>query len=995
MLRTVLRIMVLFIACSHVVKTKEYLAVRDWGPAQNVDLAMIQAAAQTLDGYLWFGSPAGLYRFNGHDFRSFDPRPGDHEELPHITALLADREGPLWIGTQSEGLYRFTNGQTITYGAAEGLTNDRIKCLYQDGTGTVWVGTDGGGAFRWTGTRFEPLKLSGAPNLLHPTAFGEDSRGRFWVGTFRDGAFRLSGEQIDFHLKTVPTVRGIRSGPDGRLWFLTMRGPAWLDGDRVQRIEVPTSEGTITNRVYVTSVTQDRSATFWIGTLRGLLRLGTEGPSFVDGSDTLGNGLVTAVFADREGSIWAGTEVGALHQIRRQKIKIVPPFENGLQSVLTLDSDPEGRLWVGGSEGLVAWRAERRVWSPSRESAAAQEICATGRDAEGRRWFAQRFGNWGYLDGDQAVIIPSQRLTTAQRSPTFFLQTRNHGFLAGTPDHFVRIQQDHSLVAMTNLGLSHFGINCAHESPDGSLWVGTSYGLNRIRNGTVSSYIRLPQRPMEVVTSITGDADGTLWISSFRGLWRWRNDTFFAFGPEHGLPARTASLVDDGHGSLWINAGSLIRRISKDQLNAVADGRQNLATSTSWDREDGLASPIRAGASYGAVLPDGQVCFGTDAGIAFLHRHDPLPNDIPPTPIIEYLIANGEVQDWSTRGGSAPRRIVLPPGYQRVEIHFTALSFRSPSRVTYAHRLLGLAPDWESSQTHRFASFRALPPGTYNFEVQATNESGLASSHPATLEIVALAPWWNTTAARALGALGFLTVAALAYGVRVRHLKQLSTARRDYSRRLLDHQESERSRLAREIHDGLGQDLLIIKNQAAMLDLDLPRDPEVVRSRLRQIASTSQSAIDQAREIAHNLRPAELDRVGLAASVEAMVERASSSSAIAFECRIAPIEGCLSPPAEVLVYRISQELVNNILKHSRASRASLELDNHPEEALIELRVEDNGQGFDAIPGAARGGLGLASVRERVAMLRGSAEVTSALGKGTTWHIRLPTSPARS
>ena len=989
----VLRFLLLLLWLPSNLGAGDFVAVRDWGSAHGTDLGMVEAAAQTADGYLWFGSASGLYRLNGHEFRGIDPRPGNPEESLHVTALLAARDGSLWVGTFAEGLYHIEKGSSSIYRVDKGLTNDRIKCLFQDSAGAVWVGTDGGGAFRLVEDRFEPLKLPDLPAPTHPTAFAEDAKGQFWIGTPGAGFYQMHQGRVVSHLRPAPNVKAIQPGPDGRLWLITTGGLAWMDGDRPRRVPLLQADGSTTNKVFLTSFAQDRWGDFWLGTLQGLIRYAPGGQEFLGRDRGLGNGLVTSVFADREGSVWVGTEVGDLHQLRRQKIRMMAPFEPGLQGVNALHTDPQGRLWIGGSQGLVGWKDGRRIWSPPKDSPAAREVCAIGSDAEGRLWFALRFGDWGYLEEDRMVRIPTDQLTTGQRSPSFFLQTRHHGFLVGTPGHFIRITNQQSLVSLGDLGLSHADVKCAYEAPDGSLWIGTSYGLNRLKDGKVEIFIDLKPRPIEIVTSICGDSDGTVWICSYRGIWRYRDGAFFAFGPDHGLPSRTASLVDDGRGALWIQSGTLVYPVAKKELHAVADGLQERLAFRSWGRSDGLTAAIRAGGQHGAVLPDGQVCFGTDAGVAFVQAQDPPGNDLPPSPKIEYLVVNGEVQDWSQRRRRDAGRVVLPPGYNRLEIHFAGLSYRAPSQVSYAHRMLGLNPDWEPTLGQRVASFRALPPGKYVFQLAATNEAGVASIEPASLEVVALAPWWNTPPARVLLAAVALAVMSLVYGFRIRHLKQLGDTRREYSRRLLDHQESERSRLARELHDGLGQDLLIIKNQTAMLELELPQDPDLVRSRLRDIATTSQSAIDQARDIAHNLRPAELDRVGLGSSIEAMVERAAGSSSIHFDARVAPIDGRLEKAAEVLLYRISQELVNNILKHSGANHAKLELVHLPDEAAIELRVEDDGRGFDMDSTANRrgraGGLGLPSVRERVEMLHGSAKVESAVGEGTKWFIRIP------
>jgi hypothetical protein len=158
-------------------------SIRHWGAAQGADVDLVLAIAQTPDGFLWFGSPSGLFRCNGHAFHSFDPRSeaGDSSAAISVTALLTDRAGALWIGTQFEGLYRMHQGRNETFRAPQGLDNDRIKCLLDRANGSLLVGTDGGGLFqRPTGRhRFEPFAVDAEVKLTHPTALAEARMARF------------------------------------------------------------------------------------------------------------------------------------------------------------------------------------------------------------------------------------------------------------------------------------------------------------------------------------------------------------------------------------------------------------------------------------------------------------------------------------------------------------------------------------------------------------------------------------------------------------------------------------------------------------------------------------------------------------------------------------------------------------------------------------------------------------------------------------------------
>jgi signal transduction histidine kinase len=184
---------------------------------------------------------------------------------------------------------------------------------------------------------------------------------------------------------------------------------------------------------------------------------------------------------------------------------------------------------------------------------------------------------------------------------------------------------------------------------------------------------------------------------------------------------------------------------------------------------------------------------------------------------------------------------------------------------------------------------------------------------------------------------------------------------------------------------------LVLKNQITMLERSLPADREDLLGRTRQMAAVSQTAIEGARALAYSLRPVELDRAGLSRSIQAMLDRAAASSEIQFDPHIENVDGMLSPASEGMVYRITQELVNNVLKHSRAGRVTFDLEN--ETGRIRLCVADNGVGFDADEvrhhDSAHGGLGLESIRERVEMLSGTWEIQSTPGEGTRVTISIP------
>ena len=189
------------------------------------------------------------------------------------------------------------------------------------------------------------------------------------------------------------------------------------------------------------------------------------------------------------------------------------------------------------------------------------------------------------------------------------------------------------------------------------------------------------------------------------------------------------------------------------------------------------------------------------------------------------------------------------------------------------------------------------------------------------------------------------------------------------------------------MHDGLGQNLAIIKNRA-IIGLRDQTSQERAREQLEEIAATATASIVEVREIAHNLRPYELDRLGLVAAIESMIERVSDSTAIKLSSNLDRIEGLLSPEAETSIYRIVQEGLNNVIKHSKATTARIEISKTGNQLAI--AVQDNGKGIPSPVenGNKARGFGLAGIAERVRVLGGSLAVESRPSHGTAINIRL-------
>jgi signal transduction histidine kinase len=330
--------------------------------------------------------------------------------------------------------------------------------------------------------------------------------------------------------------------------------------------------------------------------------------------------------------------------------------------------------------------------------------------------------------------------------------------------------------------------------------------------------------------------------------------------------------------------------------------------------------------------------------------------------------------------------ITLSPGQTNLDIHYTGLSFINSAQVRFKYKLEGLDADWNEVGTRRAAYYSYLPPGEYTFRVTAANRDGVWNEESASVRIIVRPHFYQTWWFWSLVIAGLFGVTLLGFKLRVNQVERARALQEAFSRRLMDSQEQERQRIAAELHDSLGQSLLVIKNRAALAKLtshDLP----AAFQQLDQIADSTTHAIQEVRQIAYNLRPHHLDNIGLTRSLEELLRRVEETSGLGIAYDIAPLDGAFPKEAEINCYRIVQEAISNIIKHAQATRAGVEIEREPERLLLTIR--DNGCGFVVQEPGERRGFGLARMAERARLLGGSYRVESAPGKGTTVVVELP------
>jgi signal transduction histidine kinase len=200
----------------------------------------------------------------------------------------------------------------------------------------------------------------------------------------------------------------------------------------------------------------------------------------------------------------------------------------------------------------------------------------------------------------------------------------------------------------------------------------------------------------------------------------------------------------------------------------------------------------------------------------------------------------------------------------------------------------------------------------------------------------------------------------------------------EFSRRLIESQESERKRIAAELHDGLGQNLLIIKNKL-LVALQSLNKQETTTLQVEEASDVVSNTIEEVRSISHNLRPHQLDQLGITKTLRSIVRQVNEATAIEFSAEIQDIDGMLSPEQEISLFRIVQESFNNIIKHSESTKVTVNVVRNAD--MIHLTIADNGKGISSSQG-----FGISGMQERAKMFGWELLITSKEGTELTLRI---------
>ncbi|MGI8639171.1 MAG: ligand-binding sensor domain-containing protein [Pyrinomonadaceae bacterium] len=895
----------------------------------------VRAVAQDTGGVMWFGTDNGLAKYDGRRVQAVNLQGLNAEK---IFALKADEKGTLWIGTDA-GAARFFGGQ---FYPIEETFGKSIVSIIITGKEKTILASDEGQLFECAQTAENSLVVrtilpqplfnqssETASKLTGVAANGEN----FILGTLGHSLIVVeNGEAHEIFSRPRPYfINALQKDKNGDWWF----------GAQVKRsdgglyyakdISRPQKIGDETGTVSALSFNSDSD--LWVGTTkRGAFRFRgsnkLEHFTFENTAGGLRSNNIYTIFVDRENVVWFGTDKGVCRFDASSPFNQAISDDSNSNFVRTLYQAKDGRLFAGTNRGLFTFANGNWETVASFER---KPIYAIAEDVAGN-----------LLIGTSSGLFTSdnKQLTTEDVRAIKNFQGKTYIALFGRGIEQIEGEK-RTLIFSNNLPTSLFTDN-------EKLWIGTAKdGVFVFDGKQVAAEKSLEKLRGVAVWDIEGDSENGLWFAAERGLFVLKNG-------ELNTVANNVVVRD-----VYVNKNSDIWTATIDNglFHVRFDDRFGWLTSN-LSVEQGLPSQ-----SIFALLPidDENFLIGTNRGVV---RYAPSQNPplLIPTRILSQRLHNAD---------ELPTGIKLDYPQNTLTVEVTALSSRTfPEQFQYAFLLKNGKGEIINKKLSHDSQFLMdnLPPDNYNVEIRAFDKD-LLSSAPLTFQFsVAEAPFPLTSTA--LAVLLAIALIALVWAIIERRRitkknRELAAARFD----LANEAERERRRIARDLHD---QTLADLRNLMMMSDqlpgVETEEKPPDFRAEIEAVSN-------EIRRICEDLSPSVLENVGLTAALEFLLSHTFTQTDKKFAYKFVCEEGLeerlnLPPNVQMQIYRIAQEVLSNISRHSETELVAMKIADSVEDGFI-LKIENDGRDFDA--NKAKKGRGLSNIKARANLIE--AEVS--------------------
>jgi signal transduction histidine kinase/ligand-binding sensor domain-containing protein len=953
----------------------QHLNIRSHPMNLALGVPTVYHSIQDSDGFRWFGTETGVIRFDGKNYHRFSLEDGlsDNEVLK----IFEDSKKRIWFLTFNGHLSYFHKGRF--YNAGNSALIKRIGAV----STFVFVHETKNGSLLFSGGQNKVLYIGPDNQVQHynlekshyPIAqsiFFEDARGQQYLvcnsgfyffdrGRIRPAGFRYFPKQ----------VRGYYAPRPHELYFVAREGVVLMQ-DTTQQLIIPHEQ--LPPGVQVDQLFADSYQRLWISTMgTGVYVLENFRQARSAFELYLKGSYISSISTDRETNLWftsSGEGVFILPANSANTVAITK--EEGLSSnkINALAKDSQGHIWLGLDNGHVARYKSGRI----------QEFNVS---------FSDKFNRVTYLLADR-----QDNIWCATDQGVVQLQKQPNG-------------QYKKVKKLYHLDKRHYAVKSIQQNKAGDITFVHAAGIEKLRDHpNPQGYLvdSIPQVGRMRTYTHFYDQDDNLWFANLKGLHQiradglkinhWQSHPAFTYRITNikALPGDILAVATYGYGIIFLKQGKLLAQVTTRQgLSSNICRRLFVRRDTLWVATNeglnrftfsrGAPSAVEVFRTTEGLLTDDildilvdkdQVYVATSQGLNIMPDLKQKPRQpAPPIQLTEVLVAGRNI-----RNQAHPE---LQHFENRIQFGFIGLTFQDVKNISYQYRLKEINPAWMSTQ-NTLLEFSALQPGSYTFEVKARNHNSTWS--PAVRYTFVIAPpfwrtWWF------LGMLALVLTLLVVIGVRL----YISLKLRQQKRRLETEYrvQQERERIARDLHDNVGSHLAYIINS-----LEEPpgqdRGPTTNTSDLREY---TKQTISQLRETIWAIRQDIISIRELGAKIQKLIWQVSSHRPdFEYEVNIEGDEETKLTPVQALnLFRIAQEAVNNVFKHSQSPSLFVTFKVSGQE-FLEMRVADQGQGFDPTSPLPEEHYGLANMQARAKEIGAQFKVSAAPGKGTLIYLKI-------
>ncbi len=952
----------------------------------------VRNIAKDIDGFLWVATNRGLSRFDGYSFKNYLENGLRSTWTSH---LMKDKSGKLWVTTEGGICYYSKPDDGFKYISRK----DELKVfssapIYEDSKGVKWVAADNG-LFSFEKDRLHPTKLK---KFTSPSVIYEDNKNRLWIGSI-DGLTVFDTKTNSSQLFPLNTpswhyfVNAIYPENDHELWLGTDSGLLLFDTEKNTFQQLTKPEESPKNFVIssISEFSKDDNVLLCSTFNNGIMVFDRTSRKFIQqfaASLIEPNGLqtntITTIFKDNN-VFWLGTDFGLtkvnLNNQQFQTVKIQELYEQKSLDFLNRiipdvknpqfwwisTSDEKGRLLYYDSENKKVIKSYQVVAKSEHKSLVNTKIRDLIFDKKGRLWLATFDGIY-LKEGEGFKHFP---IDQTKHTDAYVLKLTHKNILwIGTDEGLAELNintfqlKNHPLnwngtVQEENSDARNFPIEGIDFDDVDNVWIGSiKYGCFRYKpaqSKLTRFFIKSRKNSIPYINRIST----VIWDKSYLRLASiggiisidLKNFKCNVFAPEKSF--YVYSLAKDNNKNLWACTYNGVCKIDAETQKG-----------SFFNINDGLSNEL-------TLYPINQIQDKYIIGYAGAYSYfnpllvqttkkklKPLINDV--------LIDKKQQKIYDEKGQYQP--IKIDYSNNNITIKFTALEYDNPEKLSFRYMLEDFEKTWVMADKNRQVSYTNLDYKKYKFRLQVANSQGEWSDTEANLAIQVFPPfyqtWWFFL-------LSICTVLGLIYAFYQYRINQLIKL------------QKMRNRIAEDLHDEIGSTLSSISILSEMVAFQQNKSGDKA-SPMLQVSNDARDVIDKMDDIIWTINPENDAFYNLETRIKSYAIPLFESKDINFTIKFSPelesVKIDMSKRRDV--YLIMKEAINNLVKYSECTHASIE-GSFDHKTMI-IRIIDDGIGFDTTQFSERNGQ--KNMKNRAEKIGGILSVKSEIGKGT--EVRL-------